>query len=712
MKIITPVEILRFIPADVDYDSWSNITCAFKKAGGSKAEWVNWCKMSPKFQKADEKKWNNGKTVLNISTLIYHAKEYGFDEKKHGYLQETVDEFEKSKGNLITPKKGELKKKAEPKKDHITKITEEIKKEAPKYKLLDNVELLPYAVSPSPNQTNIQLRHLYGLDANVFCCRENNYAVPPFKVRVGDISNDPTISHFKMNCANKGGDVKDFRHCLIESDSIPPSEQWDIIQRLKLPVATAVWTGNKSVHAIIKLDAKDLEEYEERRDLIYSIVDSCGFDTDRSCKDPTRYTRLAGTLNVATGQTHGLMGVNVGAKDWNEFEANILPQIKVDASAHIDDKLTEMLFDGELDDFDNIVLGEELIEGLLHEGKLFCLAGAPKSGKSLMASAISTALSTGGDFMGRACKQSKVLHFDTEMDEDDFKRRRRVLEKNENLSIVLYNILEKKHPVKGEAPMTRIKRYLMMIESAVRSKGFDVVVFDCLYKFINENDIKEVSLLLDYVQSIRALGATVIIVHHSNKSKFEGGDPMAHLAGHSNIQRAFSLGMIMLSMNKAYAFPDGTISPYFQLHYQLRSFATPPPTVVYLNKNLVHNIDEEESERLKNKDDNKKKGTKASERDKSTLISILPVDESHAIPRDEFIRQVSVSTGVAESTIKSKRISVWIDCNWVKSFKRGKNNYYILGDTLLGEQTRFVQEVVKNDSFDDLSMEDALDIDF
>ncbi len=702
MKIIDPKDVLDFIPADIDYDSWSNVTCAFKKAGGSKSEWVNWSSKSPKFKKADEKKWSNGKTALNISTLIFHAKEHGYDEKKHGYLQETVDNFKRRDGM------NNYSKKANQKIDHITKITNEIEEELPKYKLLDNIELLPYAVTPSKNQAELQLRHLYGLDAVVFCCKNNSYETAPIPVRVGDLPKTNDISHFKINCSNKGENVTEFKHCLIESDDIPASLQWEIIQRLKLPVASAVWTGNKSIHAIIKLDAKDREEYEERRDLIYSIVDSCGFNTDKSCKDPTRYTRLAGGVNVSTGQPQGLMGVSVGAKNWNEFEANILPQLKVDTSSAVDDKLTELLFDGELDDFDNIVLGDELIEGLLHEGKLFCLAGAPKSGKSLMASAISTALSTGGDFMGRKCKKSKVLHFDTEMDEDDFKRRRRVLEKNENLNIVLYNILEKKHPVKGEAPMTRIKRYLMMIESAVRSRGFDVIVFDCLYKFINENDIKEVSLLLDYIQSIRALGATVIIVHHSNKSKFEGGDPMAHLAGHSNIQRAFSLGMIMLSMNKAFVFEDGTISPYFQLHYQLRSFATPPPTVVYLNKNLAHNIDKEESERLRNKEENNLKSTKADDTAKNEIKGLLGCTGG-TIARDVFATQISVKLGISPATVKSKRLKSWTESDFIKVVKVGKETHYTLGDKLLGEEIRFMQEVIKTDQNDDVSMGEALE---
>ena len=56
------------------------------------------------------------------------------------------------------------------------------------------------------------------------------------------------------NGANNS-DVTSYRYTLIESDKMSVSKQIAMIRALELPVAALVYSGGKSVHAIVRVDA-------------------------------------------------------------------------------------------------------------------------------------------------------------------------------------------------------------------------------------------------------------------------------------------------------------------------------------------------------------------------------------------------------------------------------------------------------------------------
>ena len=69
----------------------------------------------------------------------------------------------------------------------------------------------------------------------------------------------------------KNENVTDFRYALVESDSTDLDRQNAIIRELELPVACLVYSGNKSLHAIVRVDAADYTEYRKRVDYLYSV---------------------------------------------------------------------------------------------------------------------------------------------------------------------------------------------------------------------------------------------------------------------------------------------------------------------------------------------------------------------------------------------------------------------------------------------------------
>ncbi len=104
----------------------------------------------------------------------------------------------------------------------------------------------------------------------------------------------------RVNAMMPGGktdlDVAHFVHCLIESDCMTIEEQYTMLLASRLPIATIVHSGGKSLHALVRVDAADREQYVQRVNVVYAFMRQNGFDIDEQNKNPSRYSRLPGVL--------------------------------------------------------------------------------------------------------------------------------------------------------------------------------------------------------------------------------------------------------------------------------------------------------------------------------------------------------------------------------------------------------------------------------
>jgi len=116
----------------------------------------------------------------------------------------------------------------------------------------------------------------------------------------------------------KDGNVTDLRHVLVECDDMPAEQQRAIIEELRLPCAAVVDAGNKSVHAIVRIDAgTDAELYKERVERLYSVLEARGYPVDRACRNPARLSRLPGVWRGDRRQW--LIETNSGCASWGEW---------------------------------------------------------------------------------------------------------------------------------------------------------------------------------------------------------------------------------------------------------------------------------------------------------------------------------------------------------------------------------------------------------
>ena len=70
----------------------------------------------------------------------------------------------------------------------------------------------------------------------------------------------------------KNENVTEYRYALVESDTMDIDQQNAIIRELELPVACLVYSGGKSLHAIVRIEAADYQEYRKRVDYLYTIL--------------------------------------------------------------------------------------------------------------------------------------------------------------------------------------------------------------------------------------------------------------------------------------------------------------------------------------------------------------------------------------------------------------------------------------------------------
>lgn len=157
-----------------------------------------------------------------------------------------------------------------------------------------------------------------------------------------------------------------------------------------------------------------------------------------------------------------------------------------------------------------------VLEGLIEAGDQVVLAGAPKAGKSLMASQLALAVASGGKFLGwRAPTQRKVLYVNLELRPKRFGRRliaqvggARNLSRHTNLlTINDLRTLDIIDPLRREE-----------FAELVRSEGIELVIWDVLARMHGEDENNNPAMRA-VMHAIRVASAdrAHIILHHMRK---------------------------------------------------------------------------------------------------------------------------------------------------------------------------------------------------
>lgn len=303
----------------------------------------------------------------------------------------------------------------------------------------------------------------------------------------------------------KNDNIVKFKYALVESDTMPIADQDAMYRKLELPIACLVHSGGKSLHAIVRVDAEDYDEYRKRVEFLYDFLDKNGVHVDKQNRNPSRLSRMPGATR--NGNRQYLAATNIGRKSWTEW---------MDFAEGINDELPGLV---SLSDFkDNLpALPQELIQGVLRFGHKMLISGSSKAGKSFLLMELCIAIAEGTKWLGFPCRKGKVLYVNLEIDPASCINRfariydaLRIPMKHVE-DIVIWNL-------RGHAvPLDKLVPKLIR---RIKYQQYSAVIIDPIYKVLtgDENNASDMGAFCNQFDRICSeTGCAAIYCHHHSK---------------------------------------------------------------------------------------------------------------------------------------------------------------------------------------------------
>lgn len=317
----------------------------------------------------------------------------------------------------------------------------------------------------------------------------------------------------------KNENVTEFRYALVESDTMDISAQKAIITELELPVAALVYSGQKSLHAIVKIDASTYEEYKKRVDYLYNVCNKNGLKLDIQNRNPSRLSRMPGIMR--NGKKQYLLDTNIGKENWNEWREWI---------ESVNDDLPDP--ESMADVWDNLPsLAPPLIDGVLRQGHKMLIAGPSKAGKSYALIELCCAIAEGKKWLEWNCTQGRVMYVNLELDRASCLHRFKDvytalgITPNNLSNIDIWNLRGRSVPMDKLAPK--------LIRRASK-KNYIAIIIDPIYKVItgDENSADQMAHFCNQFDKVcTELGCAVIYCHHHSKGAQGGKRSMDRASG-------------------------------------------------------------------------------------------------------------------------------------------------------------------------------------
>lgn len=382
----------------------------------------------------------------------------------------------------------------------------------------------------------------------------------------------------------KNENVTRFTYALVESDDMPIHEQDALYRKLELPIATLTHSGGKSLHAIVRVDAENYEEYRKRVDFLYDYLDKNGLKVDKQNRNPSRLSRMPGVTR--NGQMQTLIATNIGRRSWVDW---------LDYVEGADDELPAFTLLGEA--LENPPkLPDELIKGVLRCGHKMLISGSSKAGKSFLLMELAVALAEGIKWLGFECKKSKVIYVNLEIDPASCINRFSEIYKGLGIKpkfpndIYVWNL-------RGHAvPLDKLVPKLLR---RVSSQHFDAVIIDPIYKVItgDENNASEMGQFCNQFDKIcQVSGCSTIYCHHHSKGAQGFKKAIDRASGSGVFARDPDAQLDMIQLETSEEFlnenADNLNSTAWRLECSLREFPNFKPRNFWFEY-PIHRVDEQ-----------------------------------------------------------------------------------------------------------------------
>lgn len=526
------------------FHDWLKVGIALKASGCSAEDWDSWFRSDPKRYNPGEcaTRWasfNRGDAGgISLATLIYLAKQSG-GTFPTGFFGEAIEAGEDRALDWDAP----LRRAPEPERSSKRRAAPE---EKPLPEIV-NPRDLPRNPIPAPAsdwREGDLLRYLASIFEPdeyvgiVTDCSElekggRKISVPrrgffdrtaaqlseAIREARGDLGSvigdpDPEVGAWIRINPLDGKGVSDanctaFRHCLLEADEGDLEVQLATIRELELPLSCIVHSGGKSLHALVRIEAANANEYRERVDFLFRLAERNGLHPDPANRNPSRLSRLPGVERK--GKPQYIVEGRRGKRSWEEWRE------------WIEDLKDDLPDPEEIPARISLPpLAPELIEGVLRVGHKLLLTGPSKAAKSFALIQLAVAVANGGRWFGMNCRKGKPLYINLELDPiSAFHRFHAVTEalgigEGGLRGVDVWNL-------RGfSVPLDRLASKLIR---RAASKGYDLIILDPIYKVLtgDENSAEDMARFCSLFDRIsRALGCAIANCHHHSKG-IQGG---------------------------------------------------------------------------------------------------------------------------------------------------------------------------------------------
>ena len=357
--------------------------------------------------------------------------------------------------------------------------------------------------------------------------------------------------------------VVDYRFTLVESDDLPILEQLRLVHELQLPVMTLTHSGLKSVHAVVRVDAENKAEYDERVRFIHDICKRYGLSIDTANKNPSRLTRLPGVVR-GEGKQY-LIGTHKGCSNYEEWQNMIrkgLFGIEV-----LNTALARPM-----------PLKPELIKGILRQSHKMLISSSAKQGKTYLLMNLAIAIATGGEWLGFPCTKGKVLYLNLEIDSASAENRFRELLRSMGIKETPKDI--EVMNLRGEvSPLDQLaSRIIDLVESL--NENYLCIILDPVYKTLigldeNSNgDMAQMARSADLITE--ATGSALVYCHHFSKGKQHDKRAVDRASGAGVFSRDADALITLTAYDEETTYGDTVM----ECEFILREFRTPDNMMV------------------------------------------------------------------------------------------------------------------------------------
>lgn len=514
-------ELIKYIdPAACTYSEWVEVGMALKHEGYSCDDWDEWSRPDKRYHAGDcEKKWNtfNGAAApVTAGTIVQMAKDNGWHFQADDGALDWDSVIGEQKDDLVLVDKSWIEGKElniPDKWNPVEQITKYLET------LFEAGETVGYVTeSWEKDSKYLPTKGVYTRTAG-----ELIEALSKCEGDIGRVIGDckpEAGAWIRFNPLDgkgvKNENVTEFRYALVESDTTDITHQNQIIRELELPIACLVYSGGKSLHAIVRIDAANFDEYRKRVDYLYDVCKKNGIDIDRQNKNPSRLSRMPGVER--NGKKQYLLDTNIGKSSWNEWIESINDDLPDPESvADVWNDLPE--------------LAPPLIDGVLRQGHKMLVAGPSKAGKSFALIELCCAIAEGSEWLGFKCTQGKIMYVNLELDRASCLHRFKDVYTTlgwaaKNLhNIDVWNLRGKSIPMDKLAPK--------LIRRAAK-KNYIAIVIDPIYKIItgDENSADQMAHFCNQFDKVcTELGCAVIYCHHHSKGAQGGKRSMDRASG-------------------------------------------------------------------------------------------------------------------------------------------------------------------------------------